>query len=177
MELNHPAVEYQLPITGDHYEFATPSESTHFYWGLLQAELKDAETRDSDTDGNHRAYRALEAAPDRIEWELTVNDEPVALLTDVFRDSGSCDLSWWRATVPPTLPATVTLRVSLSGDCSTVDNMPIAVYGTERTRLQWGETVTTTFELVPSDTPTDKFETRSDGLWNRHTVYIPQSKP
>jgi hypothetical protein len=175
MDIDHPAVELRLPVDGGHYQFAVPRETTHFYWGILWAGLKSQDSPPGDGNQESEVRRSLRRARDRISWGLTVNDESVYLMKEIYKNGGKRGLSWWTPTEPPALPATVTSRVTTTGEIPTADGEEIGVWGTNGTRVPWGETITTTFELSASDTPASTFETRTDGLWDRHTAYIPES--
>lgn len=174
MDIDHPAVELRLPVDGEHYQLAVPRETTHFYWGVLRAGLRSEDAPPTEPQWSVRAYDALDDNRDKIAFDLEVNGEPVHLLDEIYRDGRKRGIGRWIATEPPTLPATVTIRVTTDGARPTVDGDEIALRGTNGARIPWSESIETTFELFPSETPPTEFETRTDGLWDRHTVYVPE---
>jgi hypothetical protein len=177
MDIDHPAVELRLPVDGGHYQFAVPRETTHFYWGILQAGFESVDSPPADSHRRYSVNNSLSNARDQISWELIVNGESISFMKERYYNGDGSGPSWWAPIEPPTFPATVTSRVTTTGEIPTADGEEISVWGTNGTRVPWSETITTTFELSASDTPASRFENRSDGLWDRHTVYIPESNP
>lgn len=174
MDIDHPAVELRLPVDGEHHQLAVPRETSHFYWGVLRAGLRSEDAPPTDSQRSVPAYDALDDDRDKIAFDLEVNDEPVHLLDEIYRDGRKRGIGRWTATEPPALPATVTIRVTTDGARPTVDGEEIALWGTNGARIPWGEPIETTFELLSSETSSAEFETRTDGLWDRHTVYVPE---
>lgn len=135
MDLNHPAVELRLPIDGGHHQRAVPQDAIHFYWGSIQTRLKNESSLSGGLNRDATHPISPRNIRDQISWELTVNEESVFLLDELYRDNGKRGRSWWISTGQPTLPATVKSRVVTTGEPPTADGEELAICGTNETPL------------------------------------------
>lgn len=169
--MDHPSVELRLPFDGEQRRLTVPPDTTRFYWGAVGVGTVDAPPGTVRSRLGVGQSELLEATRDRIGCSLAIDGEPEPLLREVRRSGDRREHAYWKATDPQELPSTVTVELATSGPAPTVADDPVALWTAGGDRIRWGETVRTDLRLVPgSDDP----PMRTDGLWSRHDVYVPQ---
>jgi len=174
--MDHPSVELKLPLDAKTHSVEIPQTTTLFFWTAL---VPGTATRLSPIESSRGSsqhcveYELL----DQISWTITLPDEPKPLLDEVYRRNGYRGRAWWIACDPIELPATIEVTFDSTGECPTIDGEPVVLWTVDGESIEWGTTIESTIELVPSSTPATQFPTRQEHLWDRHTVYVPRWRP
>ena len=172
--MDHPSVELKLPLDGRVYQLAVPRDVTHFYWEAIGAGTLDQAPVPLDTPQGSKQFAALSKASDRVQWSLSINGESIHVVPEVVKNNGVRKIAWHRPLDPPSLPATVDVHLTTEGTAPTVDGEEIALWSGEGPVIPWGSTAHGSLEIIESEMSASDFPTRTDGMWQRHTVYIPQ---
>jgi hypothetical protein len=170
--MDHPAVEIKLPLDGETHRAEIPRETTLFFWGGVAPGSADhPQTQDQWRASQQRATRALS---EHGSWTITIAGESKPLLDEPYRVQGESARAWWIACDPVELPTTVEIEFASQGEPPTIDGSPATVRTEQGESAEWGSTLESTIELVPSTSQPAAFQTREEQLWNRHTVYLPR---
>jgi len=170
--MDHPSVELKLPLDGKTHSVEIPQATTLFFWNALVPGTADRLSPVESDQGYNQLCVARELV-DLISWRITLPDDHKPLLDEVYRRNGYRGCAWWIACDPIELPASIEVTFESIGECPTIDGEPVVLWTTDGEPIEWGTTITSTIELVPSSTPASQFPTRQERLWNRHTVYVP----
>ncbi|WP_256393742.1 hypothetical protein [Natronoarchaeum rubrum] len=170
--MDHPSVELNLPLDGKTHSIEIPQETTLFFWNALVPGTADRLSPVESDQGYNQLCVARELV-DLISWKITFPDDHKPLLDEVYRRNGYRGCAWWIACDPIELPATIEVTFESIGECPTIEGKPVVLWTTDGEPIEWGTTIKSTIELVPSSTPASQFPTRQELLWNRHTVYVP----
>lgn len=172
--IDHPAVEIELPVDRDRHQVEIPRDTTLFFWGTVAAGTSDRIPQIRSPRGSRLFATAVEAQ-DRISWSISIDGESVPLLSDsYYREGEYAGLARWIAVEPIELPASVSVRFETSGERPTDRGDPVVLWTEQGTRIPWGTTLESAIELVPSRSLPKEFPTRTEQLWEQHTVYVPR---
>lgn len=172
--MDHPAVEIRLPFDGEHHRLTVPPETTHFYWGSFAVGLPNVPPSSIHDKFNATQTRFLTDVRDRVSCSLTIDENTKYLVEEIRRTGDRPEQALWLATDPPNLPVSGTVTLTTTGDPPTIKDEPVVLWTQNNEIVSWAESTHTTFTLVPNaETP----PMRTDGLWDRHDVYIPRPAP
>jgi len=170
--LSHPAVEVQLPLDGNSHQYIIPSDTTLFFWRALVPGARDRFIPPNSTEASKQ--RSLESKlRDQASWSISLDDEPISLMNELYRDSGYRGLSWWSATDAVELPAVLAVKFELTGDPPIMDGKPVVLWTDDGRKIPWGGCINSTIHLSSPTNQSHEFETHEEALWNRHRVYEP----
>ncbi len=174
--MDHPSVEFKLPLDDGHHQFEVPRDTTLFFWGAVAPGTQERIAPIDTRRGSHQ-FTALCEAQKRISWSLCAEDDPTSLVSEIYREKGYKGLAWWIACDPLELPTSVVVQFRTEGDQPTVEGEPVVLWTEQGEMFPWGTTVESTMELVPSSSQVTQFPTRRESLWDRHKVYVPLQQP
>lgn len=171
--LSHPAVELQLPLSGEAHEVEIPRETTLFFWTALAVGTPERIPHTRSPLGS-RLFSAGVEDREKMSWAVSIDDESVPLLADShYREEEYTGLAWWTACEPIKAPASVRVQFKTEGEGPTNRNDQVVLWSNHGEPIPWGSTIESTIELVLSDSPPSEFPTRKEPFWERHTVYTP----
>lgn len=171
--LSHPAVELKLPLDGTRQQCVIPRNTSLFLWGTIAPGTHDRLAPAETARGQSQMRVAMDVW-DQISWSLSINGEPVPLVTDtIYRNGGYHGLAWWIAHDPVDSPTAVEIRFETDGEQPTVDGGPLVFWTETGAPIPWTERIESTINLQPADQPASVFVTHREDLWNEHLVYKP----
>lgn len=173
--LSHPAVEIKLPLNGTSHQYVIPPETTIFFWRALTPGTKDR-LAPLDSTASSKQGSLEKKLRDQVSWSVSLNGEPIPLMTELYRDSGYRGLGWWSVTDAVELPAILTVRFETTGEPPTIDRKPVVCWTDDGRKIPWNGCVDSTIHLRSPTSPSHEFETHEEDLWNRHDVYKPTQK-
>ncbi len=174
--MDHPSVQLKLPLDGKAHSVEIPQETTLFFWGAVAPGTADRLCH-RDSEQGYCQRQVTRDLSERASWTVSLPEEEKPLLDEVYREEGYNGRAWWVACDPIALPTTVEVTFDSAGECPKIEGEPVVLWTENGESIEWGGTIESTIELVPSSTPATQFPTRQEHLWDRHTVYVPNWEP
>lgn len=168
--MEHPSVEIQFPFDGEDHYLGVPSNTTHFYWGAigigtLHEPISLLLNREVISQS-----ALLQTVQDRVSCSLTLDGNAEPLLQEIRRSGKRCQHAFWKAVDLASLPITATVTLTTAGEAPSIDGEPAELWTHNDEVISWNETVQTKLRIVPIE---DIPEMKTDGLWGRNDVYVP----
>jgi len=170
--LSHPAVEIQLPLDGNSHQYVIPFETPLFFWRALTPGTEHRPVP-IESIGSSKQSALESELRNQVSWSVSLDCEPIPLLSKLYRNSGCRGIGWWSVTDAVELPAVLTIKFETTGEPPTIDGKPSIWWTDDGQKIPWNECVDTTIYLRSQSSPSHEFETHYETLWNRHRVYEP----